>query len=121
MARILVVDDAPFIRELIRAMLEARGHEIVAEAIDGDMAVELALKLRPDIILMDLIMPKKSGVEASREIISAWPDANIIAVSTADHESLLVKAVEAGCRRFVAKPFQKDEIIDVIEGGLVAI
>ena len=113
--RILVVDDAPFIRELIRVMLEPRGHEIVAEAIDGQMAIELALKLKPDIILMDLIMPKKSGIEATREIISAWPDANIIAVSTADHDSLMLKAVEAGCRRFIAKPFQKDEIIDVVE------
>jgi two-component system, chemotaxis family, chemotaxis protein CheY len=115
MAKILVVDDAPFIRELVRTILEKHGHQIVGEAVDGQHGVEQALKLRPDVILMDLIMPRKSGIEATREIMQSWPEARIIAVSTADHDSILSKAIDAGCRNFVGKPFEPQDLLSAIE------
>ncbi len=71
-------DDARFIREVVRQLVTSRGFEVVGEAEDGNGAVELALRHRPDIVLMDLVMPIKSGIAATREIIQAWPEAKIV-------------------------------------------
>ena len=112
--RLIVADDAPFIREIVRHLAEKNGIELVGEAIDGEDVVRLAAKLKPDVILMDIIMPKKSGIEATKEIIASMPGVKIVAFSTADQETMVMRALEAGCCDFVVKPFKGDQLLAVI-------
>jgi two-component system chemotaxis response regulator CheY len=109
--RVLIVDDAPFIREVLLQLLTHNDFEVVGEAVDGNEAVTLALALKPDLILMDIVMPAKSGIEATIEILAQWPEAVILAFSTENSEHMVMKAMEAGCRDFIAKPFNASELI----------
>lgn len=119
MTRLIVADDAPFIREIVRSVVERIGGiSLVGEATNGEEAVRLALELRPDVILMDIIMPKKSGVEAAREIISIIPEARIIAFSTADQETMVMRALEAGCCSYMEKPFTQEQLTQAINEAL---
>lgn len=117
--RLLVVDDAPFIREIVRNVVEKKGIQIVAEGRDGEEAIALALKVRPDVILMDIIMPKKSGIEATKEILRHVPDMKIVAFSTADQDSLVSQALEAGCVACLVKPFSSEELLGAINKAVV--
>jgi two-component system, chemotaxis family, chemotaxis protein CheY len=119
MISLLVADDAPFIREIVRNVAEKNDIQIVGEAINGTDAVELALRLKPDVILMDIIMPVKSGIEATKEILAQMPSARIIAFSTADQETMVVRALEAGCRSYVVKPFTADDLLSAIRNSLL--
>jgi DNA-binding NarL/FixJ family response regulator len=118
MIRLLVADDAPFIREIVRHVAERGDIEIVGEAVDGNHAVQLAIDLRPDVILMDIIMPVKSGIEASIEILADQPEMRIIAFSTADQDTLVTRALEAGCCSFLVKPFKADDLRKAITSSL---
>ena len=118
MIRLLVADDAPFIREIVRHVAEANGIVIAGEAVDGQDAVDKALSLKPDVILMDIIMPVKSGIEATKEIIAQMPKARIVAFSTADQEVMVFRALEAGCCSYVVKPFKTEELLGAIERSL---
>ncbi len=115
MIRVMVVDDAPFIREIVRHVIEGSLHSLVAEAQDGIEAIELARKHRPDVILMDIVMPKKTGIEATKQILFEFPQTKIIAFSTADQETMVLNAIDAGCCSFLTKPFKKDELLAMIE------
>ncbi|CAN5608963.1 response regulator [soil metagenome] len=115
MIRLLVVDDAPFIREIVRHSLRASKIEIIGEAEDGNEAVVLARELRPDVVLMDIVLPGKSGIDATREILAENAKIRVVAFSTNDHESIIVKALDAGCCSFIVKPFQANELIAAIE------
>jgi DNA-binding NarL/FixJ family response regulator len=115
MIKLLVVDDAPFVREIVRHALRATDIEIIAEAEDGQEAVDLAVRLKPDVILMDIVLPLKNGIEAAKEIISKITNQKIVAFSTNDTESIVMKTLEAGCVSFLPKPFQRDELIAAIE------
>lgn len=114
MIKLLVVDDAPFVREIVRHALRATTIEIVAEAEDGQEAVELALRLKPDVILMDIVLPLKNGIDAAKEIISKMANQKIVAFSTNDTDSIVLKTLEAGCVSFLPKPFHRDELIAAI-------
>lgn len=116
--KVLVVDDAPFIREVVNQILTSAGMTVVGEASDGDDAVSLANALQPDIILMDLVMPTKSGIEATKEILKANPSQKIIACSTLDQETLVMRAIDAGCIHYITKPFKKDTLLKVIETAI---
>ncbi len=119
MTRLIVADDAPFIREIVRHALEKAGSIIlVGEAVDGVEAVELAMKARPDVILMDIIMPRKSGIEASKEILERLPGTRIIAFSTVDQETMVMRALEAGCVSFMEKPFKGEDLIRAIQESM---
>lgn len=116
MTRLIVVDDAPFIREIVRHALEKVGSiVVVGEAGDGEEAIALALKTRPDVILMDIVMPKKSGIEATKEILEQLPETRIVAFSTADQELMVMRAIEAGCCSFMEKPFKAEDLIRAIQ------
>lgn len=114
MIRLIVADDAPFIREIVRNVSEAHGIALVGEATDGDEAIELTAKLEPDVLLLDIIMPNKSGIEAAREISAKQPGVKIIAFSTADQETLVMRALEAGCCSYLVKPFKAEELLKAI-------
>lgn len=114
MIRLLVADDAPFIREIVRHVSESNGIALVGEAADGNEAVRMARELKPDIVLLDIIMPKKSGIEAAQEIAAAQPGMKMIAFSTADQETLVMRALEAGCCSYLVKPFKAEELLKAI-------
>jgi two-component system chemotaxis response regulator CheY len=118
MIRLVVADDAPFIREIVRHIVAKHGIEVVAEAIDGEEAVHMTLMHRPDVVLMDIIMPKKTGIEAAKEIVAQDPSMKIIAFSTADQEAMVLQALEAGCCSFIVKPFKGAELIEVIKRSI---
>lgn len=120
MIRLLVVDDAPFIREIVRHSLRDSSIEIVGEAEDGVEAVTLARTLQPDVILMDIVLPLKSGIDATIEILAENSDVRVVGFSTNDHQSIVMKAIDAGCCSFIVKPFQAASLIAAIEQAVEA-
>lgn len=116
---ILVADDAAFIREAIMQICRESGHLIVGEASNGAEVVEKALRLRPQVIIMDLVMPYKNGIEAAQEILQVLPATRIIACSTVDQEIMKQKALLAGCKGFLGKPFRKAEVIEALHFGVL--
>jgi two-component system chemotaxis response regulator CheY len=112
---ILIVDDAAFIREALIQICQSSGHLVVGEAANGNEAVEKALELRPQVIIMDLVMPEKNGVEAIREILELLPHTLIVACSSVDQEFLYTKAQQAGAVKFLAKPFKKQQVVDTLK------
>lgn len=113
--RILIVDDAAFMREMLRDLLTEEGYQIAAEAADGDEAVAAYAEHSPDLVMLDIVMPRKSGLEALREIVARDPEARIVMCSALGQESLVMEALDAGAKDFVVKPFKPDRAIDVIK------
>ena len=105
MVRCMVVDDSAYARALIRKMLENNGHEIVAEAEDGEDAIKLFKKHRPDLITMDVLMPKKDGIEATKEIVDIDSDCKVLVCSSLRQDHFIREAKEAGASDFIIKPF----------------
>lgn len=115
MIRLLIVDDAPFVREIVRNMVQREQEiEIVGEAENGTEAIELAMSLRPDVVLMDLVLPEKNGIEATQEIVEFDKQIRIVAFSTNDNEDIVCKALAAGAVSFLSKPFQASGLIAAI-------
>lgn len=112
---ILIVDDAPFIRELIEQIVTKEGWNVIGEAENGRQAVSLALETSPDVIIMDLIMPEMSGLDATREILNNSPETKIIACSTVNDQNLIMRALDAGCVNYITKPFEREKIVSVIK------
>ncbi len=111
MARILVADDASFMRMMIREIVEDDGHEVVGEASDGSEAVEKYRELHPDIVTMDIVMPRRSGIDAVRGIIELDPSARIVMCSALGQETLVSESLEAGACDFIVKPFKPDAVL----------
>ena len=120
MAKLMIVDDSKMIRKTLRMFLEAGGHEIVAEASDGEEAVENYKKFKPELVTMDISMPEMSGLEALRDIIEIDPDAKIIMISSLNQKDLVITAIKEGAQSYLLKPMSKEktlaEIKKVLEG-----
>jgi two-component system chemotaxis response regulator CheY len=112
--RVLVVDDAVFMRNLIRDIFASGGFDVVGEAANGLEAVERYKELAPDLTTMDIVMPFKSGIEATREIVRHDPRAIIVMCSALGQESLVMEAIEAGASDFVVKPFKGEDVLGVV-------
>lgn len=110
-ARILIVDDAAFMRMMLADILTAKGHEIVGEAGDGEEALRLYKELKPDLVTMDIVMPEKDGIDAVSEIIKVDPEANIVVISAVGQERLIEKAIRSGARGFIVKPFNPTQVV----------
>ena len=108
--RVLVVDDAAFMRLLIKKILTELGHEVIGEAGDGEEACEMYDTLRPDLTTLDLIMPKKGGLDALRDIRAKHPRAQIIIISAIDQRQPLLDAVKLGASDFLVKPFERERV-----------
>jgi two-component system chemotaxis response regulator CheY len=111
MARILVADDASFMRQMIREIVEEGGHQVVAEASDGIEAIEQFKKHHPDVVTMDIVMPRRSGIDAVKSIIELDRKACIVMCSALGQESLVKEALAAGARDFIVKPFKPDAVV----------
>jgi two-component system chemotaxis response regulator CheY len=116
--RVLVVDDANFMRMIVRDMLRPNGFEICGEAANGIEAVTKYVELKPDLVTMDITMREKDGLQASREILAADPNARIVMVTALGQERVLLDCIALGVRDFVVKPFTKERIISAVEKAL---
>jgi two-component system chemotaxis response regulator CheY len=108
--RILIADDAGFIRDLLTQACEALGHIVVGEAVHGEQVIEMATLFKPDVILMDLVMPRYNGIEATQKIFETLPDTIIVACSSMDDETTLQQAQDIGCQAFLRKPFTRQSL-----------
>jgi two-component system chemotaxis response regulator CheY len=115
MAKVMVVDDAAFMRSMLKNMLTEGGHEVVGEAANGLEAVHVYAQLKPDLVTMDITMPEMDGVMAVKEIRKTFPAAKIIMCSAMGQKTMVVEAITAGAKDFVVKPFQKDRVLESIE------
>ena len=111
----MIADDSPVTRQILRDMLESEGFEIVAEAKDGREAFKKFRELRPDIIFMDLMMPKVDGFTICREIKRIQKDAKIIVSSGVAYESTKHKLMEIGITTFLSKPFEEEELHEILK------
>lgn len=118
MTRVLIVDDALFMRRLIRGALEPLGFEIAGEAVNGADGVEKFKALQPDLVTMDIVMPEKDGIEALREIRTLEPGARVIMITAVDQRDSMLQAMKLGVSDFVVKPFDEDRIISAAEKAL---
>ena len=109
--RLLVVDDAPFMREILRKMLEPEGFRVVGEAAGGIEAIRLFRDLAPELVVMDLVMPGCSGIQAVRAIRTLEHDARIVMCSSPGQEALVMEALQAGALDYVVKPPRRESIL----------
>ena len=113
--RVLVVDDAIFMRNMIKDIFSGTGFEVVGEAANGVEAIEKYHQLKPDLTTMDIVMPFKSGIEATREIVKQDRSAVIVMCSALGQESLVMEAIEAGASDFIVKPFKSEDVLTVVK------
>ena len=116
--RVLIVDDALFMRRMLADILKKEGYEICGEAETGKDAIERYSQLKPDLVTMDIVMPKMEeidGIGAVKEIIKTDPHAKIIMVSAMGQHVLVIEAIQAGARDFVTKPFQPSRVLEAVK------
>jgi two-component system chemotaxis response regulator CheY len=116
--RILIVDDAAFMRMMIRDILTKNGFEVCGEANDGLQAIEKFKELRPDLITMDITMPEMDGIHALKEIKKIDPNSKVIMCSAMGQQAMVIDAIQAGAKDFIVKPFQADRVIEAIKKTL---
>ncbi|MGD6842145.1 response regulator [Bacillus infantis] len=114
MARILIVDDAKFMRLTLTSILKKAEHEIVGEAENGREAIDLYRELKPELVTMDITMPEMSGLEAMKEIKQEFPDAKVVMCSAMGQQKMVVEAIEAGAKDFIVKPFDEGRVLDAV-------
>lgn len=114
MVRVLVVDDASFMRLAIKIILKNNGFEIIGEAVDGVDAIDKYMKLKPDIVTMDITMPKMLGIEALKAILKYDNDAQIVMVSAMGQESIVKEAIISGAKTFIVKPFKEEHVVETL-------
>jgi len=115
MAKVLVVDDAAFMRLVMKDILEKNGHEVVGEAENGAEAVEQYGRLKPDVVTMDITMPVMEGIDAVQLIRGMDPKAKIIMCSAMGQQEMVVRAIKAGAQDFIVKPLQSERVLEAIE------
>jgi len=118
MARVLVVDDAAFMRKMVSDALIKGGHDVVGEAGNGVEAIARFQELRPDLMTLDITMPEKDGLAALADIMAADPAAKVVMCSALGQESKVLEAIKLGAKDFVVKPFQPDRVIDAVGKAL---
>ncbi len=116
--KIMLVDDASFMRMMLKNILVGSGYEIVGEAENGAKAIEQFNSLKPELTIMDIIMPEMGGIDAVREIIKGNPGARILMCSSMGQQSLVVEAIQAGAKDFIVKPFQPSNVLEAVKKAL---
>lgn len=113
-AKILITDDSILARKQLKDMISSLGTPVFYEARDGQDAIDLYKRNKPDLVFLDIVMPNKDGNSAIQEIMDFDPDATIIIASSAGTQSQLKKAIEAGAREFIQKPLNQQQVIDTV-------
>jgi len=113
--KILVADDAAFMRMMIKNIITKNGYELAGEAANGAQAVEKYKTLKPDLVTMDIVMPEKTGIEAVKDIVAFDPEAKVIMCSAMGQQSMVIEAIQAGAKDFIVKPFQPPKVLDAIK------
>jgi len=113
--KVLVCDDALFMRTMVKDILTQAGFTVVGEAETGQQAVEKYRTLRPDLVTMDIIMPDMGGIEAVKEIMKFDPQARILMCSAMGQQALVSEAIQAGAKDFVVKPFQPSRVLEAVQ------
>ena len=114
MTRVLIADDASFMRQMIRDIIEPEGFEVVGEASDGVEVIEKFKELHPDMVMMDIVMPKRSGIDAVKAIVEVDPTACVVMCSALGQEALVMEAIQAGAKDFIVKPFKPDSVVTTL-------
>ena len=114
MARILICDDAAFMRQSLKNIIKRAGFECAGEAVNGVEAVKKYSELRPDIVTMDITMPEMDGIQAVKEIFQFDNKAKILMVSAMGQQTLIMQAMQAGAKGFVIKPFLEEKVVDAL-------
>lgn len=112
--KVLIVDDAAFMRMMIKDILTKNGFEVVGEAENGAKAVEKYQELRPDLTTMDITMPEMDGISAVKQIKKLDPNAKVIMCSAMGQQAMVIEAIQSGARDFIVKPFQPDRVLEAI-------
>lgn len=118
MAKILIVDDAVFMRKMLSDILTKDGHQVVGEAENAKEAVNLYKKLKPDVVTLDIIMPEIDGVDAAKAIkaiVAEDPNAKILMVSAMGQQEMVVESIQAGAKDFIVKPFQPSNVASAVK------
>lgn len=116
--RILIVDDAAFMRMMIKDILSKNGYEIVGEAENGSRALEKYMELEPDIVLMDITMPEVDGITALKNIRKEDSEAKVIMCSAMGQQAMVIEAIHAGAKDFIVKPFQPDRVVEAVKKAI---
>jgi len=114
MKRVLIVDDAAFMRRALKTLLEKNGFQVVGEAENGSVAIRKYRELQPDIVTMDITMPEMDGVQALKEIRSLDPNSKVVMISALGQESYVREAVMLGAKGFVVKPYKEDYVVQTL-------
>lgn len=112
---IMIVDDAAFMRMMIKDILTKNGYNVVGEADNGATALDNYLELNPDLVIMDITMPEVDGIQAVKEIRKVDPNAKIIMCSAMGQQAMVIEAIQAGARDFIVKPFQAERVIEAVK------
>lgn len=115
MARVLIVDDAAFMRMMLKDILTKNGYEVIGEAPNGAKAVEIYKLEKPDVVTMDITMPEKDGIQAVKEIKAFDPNAKIIMCSAMGQQAMVMEAIKSGARDFIVKPFQPERVLEALK------
>ena len=113
--KILITDDASFMRMMLRDLLIKNGYEVIGEAENGRVAIQKYMELKPDLVTMDITMPELDGIEALREIRKMDPEAKVIMCSAMGQQAMVIESIQAGAKDFIVKPFQVDKVIASLE------
>ncbi|MBD3339551.1 MAG: response regulator [Candidatus Lokiarchaeota archaeon] len=118
--RILITDDAQFTRNMLKKIIDKSDYaEVVGEASNGDEAISLYKRLKPDLVTMDLVMPKKGGIETIEDLLKYDKNALIVVVSALGQEALVLEAAKKGAKDFIQKPFKSEQVTEVMERLLI--
>lgn len=112
--KVLIVDDAAFMRMMIKDILTKNGYEVAGEAENGIRAVEKYKELTPDLVLMDITMPEMNGIDAVKNIKALDPGAKIVMCSAMGQQAMVIESIQAGARDFIVKPFQADRVLEAV-------
>ncbi len=115
MARVMVVDDAVFMRMTIRKMIELEGYEVVGEAGNGVEAVQKYMEAQPDVVMLDITMPEMNGIDALKRIKEFDPKAKVIMCSAMGQQAMVAQAIQSGAKYFIVKPFEKDRVLAALK------
>jgi two-component system chemotaxis response regulator CheY len=116
--KILITDDARFMRVMLSRIIEEQGYEVIDEANNGEQAIEKYKETTPDLVTMDITMPKVDGIEATKQILDYDPNTKIIVCSAMGQKPMVLEAIEAGAKDFIVKPINKDKVIETISNLL---